>query len=60
MNRAERRGLIGAVDEMRALKDLRNEIAHEYVEAALRGLSGEVLTSASKLLLHWHDNILSP
>ena len=50
MNRAERRGLIATVDEIRAMKDLRNDIAHEYVEAALRGLSGEVLESAPRLL----------
>jgi hypothetical protein len=49
LNRAERRGLIDSVDEMRALKDLRNEIAHEYAEEDLRGLHAELLASCPKL-----------
>jgi uncharacterized protein YutE (UPF0331/DUF86 family) len=30
MNRAEKRGIVPAADVLRDLKDLRNEIAHEY------------------------------
>ena len=49
LNRAEKRGLIDSVDEVRALKDLRNEIAHEYAEEDLRGLHGEILDACPKL-----------
>ncbi|MDR3355597.1 MAG: hypothetical protein LBO04_00205, partial [Spirochaetaceae bacterium] len=34
-NRAEKRGLIESVSELRELKDLRNEIAHEYETTGL-------------------------
>ncbi len=35
VNRAEKRGLIDSVDQMRRLRDLRNSIAHEYVKDSL-------------------------
>ncbi len=35
VNRAERRGLIDNVNELRTMTDLRNEIAHDYIKAEL-------------------------
>jgi uncharacterized protein YutE (UPF0331/DUF86 family) len=34
-NRAEKRGLIDTVDWLRELKDMRNQIAHDYAGARL-------------------------
>lgn len=31
-NRAEKRGIVESVDLLRAMKDLRNELVHEYLE----------------------------
>lgn len=42
MNRAEKRGLIPDAAKLRALKDLRNDIAHEYVADKLTQLHEEV------------------
>jgi len=35
VNRAERRGLIDSVSNLREMTDLRNEIAHDYIKAEL-------------------------
>lgn len=50
MNRAEKRNLIDSVQEMRFLKDLRNDIAHEYITDRIQLLHGEVIESVPKLL----------
>lgn len=50
MNRADKRNLIDSVLEMRTLKDLRNDIAHEYIAERLQLLHEEVLQRAPKLL----------
>ena len=49
VNRAEKRGLIESVDELRGLKDLRNEIAHEYETAGLDDLFSYVLEAVPRL-----------
>lgn len=49
-NRAEKRGLIDSVGQFRDLKDLRNEIAHEYETDDLSGLFGAVLQRTPLLL----------
>jgi uncharacterized protein YutE (UPF0331/DUF86 family) len=49
VNRAEKRGLIESADELRGLKDLRNEIAHEYETAGLDDLFSYVLDAAPRL-----------
>jgi len=49
VNRAEKRGLIESVDEIREMKDLRNQIVHEYLSDALIGLIGEVFEYTPKL-----------
>lgn len=50
INRAEKRGLIDSAMEMRSLKDLRNDIAHEYLTEKLTLLQTEVYQSVPKLL----------
>jgi uncharacterized protein with HEPN domain len=49
MNRAEKRGFVEFSLELRALKDLRNQIAHEYVAEKLTRLQEEVYQSVPKL-----------
>lgn len=50
MNRADKRELIDSVQEMRIFKDLRNDIAHEYLGDRMQLLYKEVLESTPKLL----------
>lgn len=49
MNRAEKRKIIDSVKEMRILKDLRNDIAHEYLSEKIQLLHEEVLQLSPKL-----------
>lgn len=49
-NRAVSRGLVDAVDALRRLKDLRNDIAHEYLTEDLAELFEEVLDTTPELL----------
>jgi uncharacterized protein YutE (UPF0331/DUF86 family) len=49
-NRAVSRGLIDSVDSLRRLKDLRNDIAHEYLTEDLTDLFEEVLETTPQLL----------
>ena len=50
INRAEKRGLIDSAHAIRSFKDLRNDIAHEYVTDRLTKLHEEVYHSTTKLL----------
>ena len=50
LNRADKRKLIDSLQEMRLLKDLRNDIAHEYLPERLQLLHQEVLSLTPKLL----------
>jgi len=50
MNRADKRKIIDSVKEMRFLKDLRNDIAHEYLAERIALLHQEVLERTPKLL----------
>lgn len=50
MNRADKRKLIDSIQEMRLLKDLRNDIAHEYIAERIQLLHQEVLQCSPKLL----------
>lgn len=50
MNRAEKRGLIDSIHEMRIFKDLRNDIAHEYIAERIQIVHQEVLQQIPKLL----------
>jgi uncharacterized protein YutE (UPF0331/DUF86 family) len=48
-HRAEKRGLIDSVAQLRDLKDLRNEISHEYDSATLPELFEAVLQAAPEV-----------
>ena len=48
--RAEKRGLVANYETLIELKDLRNELAHEYIEEALLNRLGEVREASEKLL----------
>ena len=43
LNRSEKRGLIKSVDEVRAIREMRNEISHEYAPDDLKALFRGVL-----------------
>lgn len=49
-NRAVKRGLIESVDALRDLKDLRNEIVHEYAIDDLNGLYEDIHAATPELL----------
>jgi hypothetical protein len=49
LNRAEQRGIIDSVLELRSIKDIRNEIAHEYKETELTELFAAVFNETPHL-----------
>ena len=49
-NRAEKRGIIDSVSGLRDLKDLRNEIAHEYETDDLGNLFSAILSAVPELI----------
>jgi ABC-type dipeptide/oligopeptide/nickel transport system ATPase component len=44
LNRAHKRNFFDSIEDMRALKDLRNEIAHEYASENISVIFQEVMT----------------
>jgi uncharacterized protein YutE (UPF0331/DUF86 family) len=50
LNRAEKRGLVASADQFRELRELRNEIAHEYALDDLRTLFASALEHTPALL----------
>jgi hypothetical protein len=50
VNRASKRGLIESPEEARILKELRNEIAHEYTSRELKDLFSDIFKTTPKLL----------
>jgi hypothetical protein len=48
-NGAEKRGIVDSVSELRDLKDLRNEIAHEYEVEDIKSLFALVFAAAPRL-----------
>jgi uncharacterized protein YutE (UPF0331/DUF86 family) len=50
INRACKRQLLDSVDELRALKDLRNSIAHEYAAPDLKALFFTTLKKTPELI----------
>ena len=49
LNRAHKRGLIDSIEEIRILRDLRNEIVHEYRRANLQKLFQSILAQTPGL-----------
>lgn len=50
VNNAAKRGLVTSIDEIRMIKEIRNEIVHEYVEDGLINIFEDVLKYSEKLL----------
>ena len=50
LNRAEKRGLVDSAADWRQIRELRNQVAHEYVLADLRELFDAALKHAPTLL----------
>lgn len=50
VNRAHKRGFIESVDEIRQIKDLRNEIAHEYIMEDMKDIFNETFHFTPKLM----------
>lgn len=50
LNRAEKRGIIDSVDQIRSLRELRNEIAHEYILKSLLELFADTLKNTPLLI----------
>jgi hypothetical protein len=57
VNNAHKRGLFGDIEELRIMKDVRNTIAHEYIEDELREVFDEVLLYTSKLIFIIHNTL---
>jgi uncharacterized protein YutE (UPF0331/DUF86 family) len=49
VNRAEKRGIVASADRVRDLKDLRNDIVHEYETDDLRPLFQQTLDATPEL-----------
>jgi hypothetical protein len=50
LNRAEKRGLVEAARELREMKELRNEIVHEYLPAGLAEMLADLRQATPRLL----------
>lgn len=65
VNNAHKRGLFEDIEKLRVMKDIRNTIAHEYVEEELASVFEEVLEytleliSIFKTTLHYIDKTIS-
>lgn len=51
VNNAHKRGLFEDIEELRIMKDVRNTIAHEYIEDDLVEIFDEVLLYSQKLII---------
>lgn len=51
VNNAHKRGIFDDIEELRIMKDIRNTIAHEYIEDDLVDIFEEVLHYTDKLIL---------
>jgi uncharacterized protein YutE (UPF0331/DUF86 family) len=51
INRADKRGLIDSVEQIRVMKDIRNTIVHEYIEGNLEASFADVLSHTQALVL---------
>lgn len=49
VNRAEKRGIVGSAEHVRDLKDLRNDIVHEYETDDLQSVFGQTLDATQEL-----------
>ena len=54
VNRAHQRGLIESVDKVREIRDLRNQIVHEYVKSDLQNVFIDILDFTPLLTQIFH------
>ena len=52
LNRAQKRGLIDSLDDVRIVRELRNEIVHEYRRSSLQKLFQAILTQTPELFTY--------
>ncbi len=57
VNNAHKRGLFDNIEELRIMKDVRNTIAHEYIEDDLVEVFAEVLEYSQKLLIIMNNTL---
>jgi len=50
VNHAHKRGLFSDINLIRQIKDIRNEIVHEYLDEALQSVFNEVVSTAPELI----------
>jgi uncharacterized protein with HEPN domain len=50
INRAHKRNLINSVEEMREIRDLRNQIVHEYIKEDLQEVFKDILEFTPRLI----------
>ncbi|SHE20522.1 hypothetical protein [methanotrophic endosymbiont of Bathymodiolus puteoserpentis (Logatchev)] len=50
VNHAHKRGLFEDIESIRQIKDIRNEIVHEYLDEALQSVFSDVLRTAPELI----------
>jgi len=50
VNHAHKRGLFEDIESIRQIKDIRNEIVHEYLDDALQSVFSDVLKTAPELI----------
>ena len=57
INKAHKRELFESIEVMRDLKDLRNEIVHEYIDDELEGVFAEVRDLTPELIKIVHNTL---
>lgn len=50
LNRAEKREIINSIEDIREIRDLRNQIVHEYIDEDLINTFNEIVKYTPKLL----------
>ena len=55
MNKSEKMLMLRSADQMIEIRDLRNQIAHEYIPESIRDLVPEVIELTSQLIKNSED-----
>jgi len=55
MNKCEKMLILRSADQMIEIRDLRNQIAHEYIPESIRDLIPEVIELTSNLIVNIED-----
>ncbi|RLA23410.1 MAG: hypothetical protein DRQ62_06365 [Gammaproteobacteria bacterium] len=57
VNNAHKRGLFNDIEVIREIKDIRNEIVHEYLDDALQAVFADVLSTTPELIEIGHNTL---